>query len=58
MNNPLIMEISQSHCDLIDNPARLIIMYTSRVTFNIRSQISACNKVLNDVTKEYYSATG
>lgn len=58
MNNSLVMEIQQALCDLVDNSARLIVVKTSKVTFNVRRQISSCNKILNDVAKEYYSATG
>lgn len=58
MNNPLLVKMQQTLCDLVDNSARIIIVKASTFTFDVRSEISSCNKVLDYVTKEFYSATG
>lgn len=58
MDNLLVMEMQQALRDLVDDSARLIVVKTSAITFNVRGQVSSCNKVLDDVAKVYYSATG
>ena len=58
MNNSLTMKMQKALCDLVDNSACLVIRKTSPFTFNIRSQISSCNKVLDDVATACYSVSG
>lgn len=53
MNNLLVMKMQQTLGDLVDNSARLIVVNTSPFTLNIRSQIPSCNKVFDEVAKDY-----
>lgn len=37
MNNPLLVKMQQTLCDLVDNSARIIIVKASTFTFDVRT---------------------